>query len=465
MTAARERPQENPRESPPEDSPRNPSGNSPGNSPGSPGRRLGGRTVLTLGLLVILAVVAFRETRPHVFGRPLDLYGIPTDFMVYYRAGEALAAGGNIYDGPLYGPLPFTYPPFAGTVFRLLVEAPPEMAATFWQLLCVGALVSVILGVLVQRGYRLDAGTAALGAAVAVAALALSPVRDSFFYGQINLLLMLLVSLDFLRRRDRLTGIGTGIAAGLKLTPAFFILVFLVQRRWRDAATATAAFAATVAVGLLTVPDAMRFWTSAIFDSSRIGSDTVSASQSLRAFTLRTLDSPLGAVLLWAGLVLLVLAALCVAVVWATRRNNQALVMSLAGIGACLVSPFSWHHHWVWIVPLAVCLVDIGAQLGRQVPSARRPPVVSWLLSQAVMVATLLVVVVTMVPFVSHQVAVRWSFMGQPNLPAPLTDMWILWGVLIMVAFAVPAGVNLLRSRRRGPAPAAHTAEGPRAST
>ncbi|MEJ6548147.1 glycosyltransferase 87 family protein [Corynebacterium sp. USCH3] len=414
----------------------------------TPSRRLGGRTVLTLALVAVVTLVAYRETRPVVFGRALDLYKVPTDFMVYYRAGEALARGGNIYDGALYGPLPFTYPPFAGTLFRGLAAAPQEMSATFWQFACVGALVCVILGTLVRRGYRLDAGTIALGSAAAVAALALSPVRDSFFYGQINMLLMLLVSLDFLRTRDRLSGIGVGIAAGLKLTPAFFILVFLMQRRWRDAITATVTFAVTVVVGLLTVPDAMRFWTSAVFDSTRIGSDTISASQSLKGFTERTFgESTLGTAV-WLVACMIVVVLLYAAVRWATRRDNQPLVMALGGITACLVSPFSWHHHWVWLVPLVVCLVDIGVRAAPASPDGRLR---SWAVVQLTTAVSLVVVYVAMIPFVSHQISVHWSFIGQATMSSPLNNMWVLWGVLIVVVFAVVGLVDWRRTRASAP--------------
>ncbi|MGO1948604.1 MAG: glycosyltransferase 87 family protein [Mycobacteriaceae bacterium] len=415
-------------------------------------RPLRGRLVLTCALAAVLVVVAYRETRPFVFGRMLDLYKVPTDFMVYYRAGEAMATGGHLYDGALYGPLPFTYPPFAGTVFRALATAPPEMSASFWQLACVGALVAVILGSLVHLGYRLDTATIVLGVAATVATLALSPVRDSFFYGQINILLMLLVSLDFLRRRDRFTGIGVGIAAGLKLTPAFFILVFLMQRRWRDAATATATFIATIAIGLATVPDAWTFWTSAVFDSSRVGSDTVSASQSLKGFTERLFGDSTGGVILWAVLVCALLALLCIAVRWATRQGNQALVMSVGGVAACLVSPFSWHHHWVWLVPLAVCIVDAGQHAARSLHRRTSSRAAGWVTDQAVVLLSAAAVVVVMIPYCSHQLSYRFSFMGQPGLPVPLNHMWVLWGVLIVTAAAVPGITGLLR-RRRGHEP------------
>lgn len=418
-------------------------------------RSLPGRTVLTVGLGILLLLVTYRETRPVVFGPALNLYKVPTDFLVYYRAGQVTAHGGHLYDGPLFGDLPFTYAPFAGAVFRILAVAPEPMAATFWQMSCVGAVIAVILGTLVQRHYRLDAATTALGVVAAVCTLALSPVRDSFFYGQINVLLMLLVSLDFLRRSDRFTGIGVGLAAGLKLTPGFFIIIFLMQRRWREAATATATFFATVIVGFLVIPDAGRFWTSAIFESDRVGDVTISASQSLKGFCERALGHGAGATLTWVILVLIALAACYFAVAWATKRGNQALVMSLGGIGACLVSPFSWHHHWVWLVPLVVCFVDLGARAGERLSSRLSAgPVRTWFTAQGAMVVTLAVIYVAMIPFCSHQISVRLSFIGQPVLPVPFNHMWILWASTIMLVFGVVGLREFLRSRTPSATPA-----------
>lgn len=418
--------------------------------PASPGRRLPGRGVLGIGLVILLAVVAYRETRPPVFGTELNLYKVPTDFLVYYRAGEVMAHGGNLYDGPLLGELPFTYAPFAGALFRGLAVAPEAMAATFWQLACVGAVIAVILGVLAQRGYRLDAPTAVIGVGAAVGTLALSPVRDSFFYGQINVLLMLLVAFDFLRKRDRFTGIGVGLAAGLKLTPGFFIIVFAMQRRWREAVTAAVTFLVTVVIGLIAVPDATTFWTKSMFESDRVGDVTISASQSLKGFCERTLGTGTGSTLLWIVLVLVALVACFFAVRWATRRGNQALVMCFGGITACLVSPFSWHHHWVWLVPLVVCLVDLGARAGARL-RGRTPGVRGWLTEQAAMIVTLVIVFVTMIPYCSHQISVRFSFLGQPGLPAPFDHLWILWASVIMLVFAALGLREFLAGRQQAP--------------
>ena len=42
---------------------------------------------------------------------------------------------------------------------------------------------------------------------------------------------------------------------------------------------------------------------------------------------------------------------------WAYARGRALLSICLAGMTACAVSPFSWGHHWVWVVPLLVLLL------------------------------------------------------------------------------------------------------------
>jgi alpha-1,2-mannosyltransferase len=42
---------------------------------------------------------------------------------------------------------------------------------------------------------------------------------------------------------------------------------------------------------------------------------------------------------------------------WVRRRGHELLAVTLVGMTATVVSPFSWEHHWVWFVPLLVFLV------------------------------------------------------------------------------------------------------------
>lgn len=422
---------------------------SPTETPGTAQRPTRPRAALWVVLILLAASAVRAGTRPGVFGdKGLDIFQLSPDFMVYYTAGERLNDGLDIYDGGLWGILPFTYPPFSGVVFRALPLFPPADSAILWAMLCAGCLIAVTVGVLVQRGWTPGAGTTALGVLAAVGAMALTPVRESFFYGQINLVLMLLVALDFLRRRDRLTGVGVGLAAGLKLTPAFFIVVMLLQRRFRDAAAATGTFLVTVVIGLVMVPDATRFWTSALFDDGRIGTLDNPGSQSLKALAVRWLghEGP-DATVIWLVMVVIVLGAAAAAILEAHRRGNDALVMSLGGVTACLVSPFSWHHHWVWLVPLALCLVDLAVHATTGL--ARRNGIDRWWVPQVGVLVGAVVVAVVMLPYLSTAYAFHLSFwwlQGQGKILAT----WYTWqGALIML---IAGAVALWLRRHSGQA-------------
>ncbi len=53
--------------------------------------------------------------------------------------------------------------------------------------------------------------------------LFMEPIRTTLWLGQINIFLLLLIVWDLGRdEKSRLRGIGAGVAAGVKLTPAFF---------------------------------------------------------------------------------------------------------------------------------------------------------------------------------------------------------------------------------------------------
>ena len=95
-------------------------------------------------------------------------------------------------------------------------------------------------------------------------------------------------------RGRRWAGVGIGLATAIKLTPGVFILYLLVTRRWRAAATAIGAAAAATLVAAALFPDQSReFWTSALWDTNRVGILEYVSNQSLRGLLARL---PLGAV-------------------------------------------------------------------------------------------------------------------------------------------------------------------------
>jgi alpha-1,2-mannosyltransferase len=189
------------------------------------------------------------------------------------------------------------------------------------------------------------------------AALWLEPVTATLGYGQINLLIALLIVGD-LSRRDSARGKGAllGLAAGLKLTPLIFVPYLLFSRRRRPAIVALGTFASTVALGCAALPgDSRHFWGGGLFlDSRRVGGSSVPANQSLRGVILR-LDPSLGsrwvlAIAVLVGIVGVALAAR------ASRRGDEAMGFSLCAVTGLLVSPVSWSHHWTLAVPALLLL-------------------------------------------------------------------------------------------------------------
>ncbi len=163
-------------------------------------------------------------------------------------------------------------------------------------------------------------------------------------------ILPMMVAADCLLARTRYPrGVLVGIAAAVKLTPAVFILFFLARRQRGPAVTAAVTFVCASGLGMLVAPaDSLRYWHTTIFDPDRIGGAEFVTNQSLRG-ALTRLDLPRSSTeLLW-----LALSATVLVVAWFAARRVQDPVTALLVVAAAglVVSPVSWSHHWVWIVP------------------------------------------------------------------------------------------------------------------
>ncbi|WP_246267144.1 glycosyltransferase 87 family protein [Nonomuraea typhae] len=272
------------------------------------------------------------------------------------RAGAAIAGGGDgeVYrvaftsgGGVEYG---FTYPPFSALLLQPLAHLGMTAAVGLWTLASVLALLAAVWATL--RAGGLPAGRRAVPALLATAAsLPMLAVSGHLQTGQAGVFLMALVLLDLTGDpRRRWYGLATGIAAGIKLTPLIFVAYLLVTRRFRAAATAAGGFLGTVAVGFVWRPeDSHWFWGGGLFAASRVTEDPRTIlNQSLRGALARVLDSgdPGLAWLLLAG------AVGVAGLVAAARARDPLLGLFSCAVTGLLVSPVSWHHHWVWVVPV-----------------------------------------------------------------------------------------------------------------
>jgi alpha-1,2-mannosyltransferase len=296
------------------------------------------------------------------------LLGWPTggDTAVYRAGAIALLDGWPLYDAdvlpaePDWALLPFTYPPTAALLFVPMTIVPSQVAWGLSMALSTVALVGVLwvtLRALPRRPDWLAPGKAAV--VLGLSLLVIEPVRVTLEYGQINILLMALVVLDVLvLRGKKYTGVLVGVAAAVKLTPLIFVAHLVLTGRREDAARALGTFAGLQGLlWLISGHDLVRYWTHTVFDPTRIGPTAGIWNQSFSGMIRRLSDmAPWAqpAAYLVGALALIPAGWLVLRLHRGQRPLHALLVTAFAGL---LVSPVSWVHHWVWVVPLFVLLL------------------------------------------------------------------------------------------------------------
>jgi alpha-1,2-mannosyltransferase len=313
-------------------------------------RQLG---VLLVGLAYVAAIgVNMVSITRH--GIVVPAYRMDLDV---YRIGARVWVDG----GDLYGAIPathegtrllFTYPPIAAVVMVPLLGLPLAVDGILMGLATIALLAWVMRAVGVPTRVLVS---------VLPFAMLLEPVRSTFGYGQINILLMALVVADCLRKNPRWPrGLLVGFAAALKLTPLVFVLYFVLRRDWRGAVTSVLSFVGFTAVGfVLAWHDSVTYWTSAIFDTNRVGGLDYAGNESITGALARLAVGTHVRSALWVVLSLLVLALTVVGMrraFTARSTGGDRIALMLNAYAGLLVSPIAWSHHWVWCVPAIAVL-------------------------------------------------------------------------------------------------------------
>jgi alpha-1,2-mannosyltransferase len=294
------------------------------------------------------------------------------DSAVYRSGAVALLTGEPLYDKmwlsaePLWARLPFTYPPTGALLFVPLALFPTQISWGVLSALSVLAL-ALVVRIAIQNVPRRPTWMTPARTTVIVTALALvlEPVWRTLFLGQINLILMALAVVDALvlgtvtGRARHLGGVLIGVAAAVKLTPLIFVPYLWLTGRRTDAVRAVVTFGLLQLLIFAIIPhDFRQFWSVAVTNPERTGPTFWAGNQSLDGLILRLSDlAP------WAlGAAIAVGAVLAVPAVYLVRRYHLAgqpltalLVTAFFGV---LLSPVSWSHHYVWVVPLIILLLS-----------------------------------------------------------------------------------------------------------
>lgn len=309
-------------------------------------------------------------------GRGIDFY----DLRIYHGAVRWWASGHDIYRyvAPDVG-LGFTYPPFAAVIMRPMAGLSVETAGRITgaaSLAALAFLVALAVGPMCRRhGWR----TWYVVALITPPLAATDPIRETIGFGQVNLLLAALVFADLAALRWRArpgavrntggfvgfwtsgawAGMGIGLAASIKITPALFILYLVCSRQWRAAFVATTtAIGATFAAWMIAGHESWTYFTSILWQTDRVGAADSTPNQSLAGILARLFDAADSPPLVWFTFALVVLALGISRAMAAHRDGDEFTAFVLVGLTANAICPISWSHHLIFVVPGLLILAD-----------------------------------------------------------------------------------------------------------
>ncbi len=329
---------------------------------GAPGGWLPGAGAAAFGLAIALYAV---YAAIHPTSWTLD----PVDLGVYRSGGLIVRHVQPEFNPRLPAPLydwggysllglKFTYTPFAAIVFSIVSFIPWSVLPKLSMGVNIAALVAALWCTFGGLGYR-NRSWVRLGATLLASAVVFwtEPVLRTLYLGQVNLVLMALISWDLCQPDTKASrwwkGAGVGIAAGVKLVPLVFIPYLLFARKFRQAFMASAGFACTVLLGfLIQGSDSSKWWFGGLFfQGGRTGFTGWEGNQSLRGLLTRFAGSIAGSQTMWiiAAVLIGITGIACAAIL--DRAGHQVAGLLAAALTGLLLSPISWDHHWVWTAP------------------------------------------------------------------------------------------------------------------
>ena len=293
------------------------------------------------------------------------------DADVYVVGGQRVLDGLPLYDGTFPTTidvwLPFTYPPIAAVLFAPLALMPLQFVFILVAAVTIGGLWWVLREVVVKLGGMRPADAGWLALALTAALLWFGPVHTTIAFGQVNVMLMMLVAIDVLVVPPKYRGLLTGAAIAVKLTPAVFGLWFLLRLDWAGIARIAASAGGLTLIGHLVLPaDSTQYWTDTLINTGRIGGPMYASNQSIDAelwrLGLHTEDGGGG---LWLALVAVALAVTVAVMLRLLRDGHAFLAVCVNALFGLLASPVSWSHHWVWVPVLLIAVAMLALRSGR----------------------------------------------------------------------------------------------------
>ncbi|MBD3265397.1 DUF2029 domain-containing protein [bacterium] len=317
----------------------------------------------------------------------LNLGRTENDFYVYYAAAHQYARGGEFYNPPPYpltqqNPLesveieggdtahkyrPYIYLPFLAWLLQPLTYLPYKWVEAGWTGLLFLAYWFAVCLFLWQFWRRNELKIWEITAFTLIAAWWI-PTFTAFLAGQITPIIFLLFVFHFWlaeEKQDTISGFVLGLAILFKLSPIVFLILWVLQRRWRIAVGAVMTL--TIGIGVASVDKSIYFLTN-IFPHLMLGENDV-VNFSLTGFTHRwVFGQPWGWLSAeqvqqnWAYLLFmkLLMALLWGITLWGTWRKTdpqgKRLIFVSFLAAMVLFSPVTRHYDFIYVFLCVVYL-------------------------------------------------------------------------------------------------------------
>jgi hypothetical protein len=284
--------------------------------------------------------------------------------------------GAFLAQGPAYNQhiFPFLYPPPSLLWFWPIAGVPYRVVATVFLVL---QHILLLLWLWLACRFSQTPTKFGLPWLIASGLLACYPVVNTFLHGQVNLLtgvLLLAAGLGYVQGRTGLTAIPLVGAILLKQSPVVFLLLLVLRQRWKAlAATVLLLGAATLASVAFLPAEAWRDWLAEVRPTLGYGkvplglfSPSCAYNQSLNGAVARFFlpaecgleqEVPTVGRFITAFLAAVVMGASLFSL-W-RRRTRSGLAADTRDFAlflplGFLLSPLSWLHHLVIVLPAAV---------------------------------------------------------------------------------------------------------------
>lgn len=309
-----------------------------------------------LANLVVMIVFAFGRQGP--------------DFWILFKGARDWARGGSLYDLVAvrtnhFGKV-FKVPPFYGMLFVPWVFQDGERVLLFHR-----ALNCLLLGATVLAWLRMWGLRSLAGVAGVLVLLNFRPIADTIAYGQIDLALLLALTLALWALRDErdvLAGVLIALGTLFKIYPVLLLAFLVIKRRWRGLAGFGLGMLLFNGLAVAVIGWEMhRIYLSEVLPSIG-GTTSWVENQTISAFITRLESSPAVAEIfqdralarLGLGISALVGLGGCVLVLAParTRGSGFALQYGLFPLLMVLVVPAAWmHYETLLFLPLAALLL------------------------------------------------------------------------------------------------------------